>query len=343
MSAELSVPHAQRPPDGTDTPRRIYSRVSAGDRVFRIVARGAGLTVLVITGLILVFLLARAWSAFRVTGFSFFTTRAFQSGVGTGHFGIAALLPNGIIIALIALVIAIPVAVATALYISEYAPQRLRRPLTSLIDLMAAIPSIIYALWGLAFLMGRLTGLESWLARHLSFLPIFKVAGATGQQALLPAVFTDSPFIVGVVVSLMVIPIVTSLAREIYSQAPQAEREGAYALGATRWGMVRTVVLPFGRSGVIGACMLGMGRALGDAIVISFLVSVLSAGAINSHIVQSGGDSIPLAIVLYIFNGGKWVSALMAAGLVLFALTLVINVIGSLVSGRSRAGLVNAD
>jgi phosphate transport system permease protein len=335
MSAELSFPHAQGTPGAQDTPRRIVSRVSAGDKVFRTVAGGAGLAVFVITAMILIFLFTRAWGAFKTVGFSFFTTKVFN--VNTGDFGIGALLPDGVIIAAIALIIAVPLAVATALYISEYAPNWLRRPLVSMIDLMAAIPSIIYALWGFAFLMGRLTGFESWLGEHLRFIPIFKITQPRG----LPATYTDTPFIVGLVVSLMVVPIITSLAREIFSQAPQAEREAAYALGATRWGMVRTVVLPFGRSGVIGAAMLGMGRALGDAIVISFLITPILT--ISTHVLESGGNSIPYAIILLIFNGPKYVSALMAAGLVLFAMTLLINVIGSLVAGRSRSGLVNVE
>jgi phosphate transport system permease protein len=336
MSTELSFPHAQGPAGPVDTPRRIVSRVSAGDKVFRTIARGAGLAVFVITAMILTFLMVRAWSAFRTVGFSFFTTQVFN--VDVNDFGIGALLPDGVIIAAIALIIAIPVAVATALYISEYAPNWFRRPLVAMIDLMAAIPSIIVALWGFFFLMGRMTGFDSWLARHFSFIPLFKVTGASSSLA---AAYTDAPFIVGVVVSLMVIPIITSLSREIFSQAPQAEREGAYALGATRWGMVRTVVLPFGRAGVIGACMLGMGRALGDAIVISFLITPILT--ISTHILASGGNSIPYYIILYIFQGPKYVAALMAAGLVLFAMTLIINVLGSMVAGRSRTGLVNVE
>jgi phosphate transport system permease protein len=332
MSAELISSHAPIP---ADQPRRIVSRVSPVDRIFRGVMRGAGLAVLVITVMILTFLAARAISAFRDVGFSFFTTQTWF--VGSNKFGVASLLVNGVIIAFIALLIAIPVAVAAALYISEYAPRSLRRPLTSMLDLMAAIPSIIYALWGFAFLMGRMTGVDSWLARHLSFIPIFRVTGPLG----LPATFTDSPLIVGVVVSLMVIPIVASLTREIFSLAPQAEREAAYALGATRWGMVRTVVLPFGRAGIIGSGMLGMGRALGDAIVISFLITPIFA--INTHILASGGNSIPFMIILDMNNGPKTLAALMAAGLVLFSLTLLVNVVGALVTGRSRSGLVTVD
>jgi phosphate transport system permease protein len=332
MSAEIT---SQHPPASADRPRKIVGTVSAGDRVFRGVTRASGMAVFVLTAMILTFLLARAVHAFAQVGFSFFTTSVWF--VDENKYGIGGILPDGIIIALIALLISIPVAVATALYISEYAPGFLRRPLTTMMDLMAAIPSIVYALWGFAFLEGRMTGFDSWLARHLAFLPFFKVTGPLS----LAATFTDSPFVVGVVVSLMVIPIVSSLTREIFSQAPQAEREGAYALGATRWGMVRMVVLPFGRAGIIGSGMLGMGRALGDAIVISFLITPIYT--FSGHILQSGGNSIPYMIVLGFTNGPKWLAALMAAGVLLFALTLTINILGSLVTGRSRAGLVTVD
>jgi phosphate transport system permease protein len=329
MTADPMIPRAPIP---DDRPRRIVVGVSPGDRVFRGVMRAAGIAVLVITAMILTFLLARGFTAFKRAGTSFFTSQSFNPSQNT--FGIVSLLANEVIVAAIALIIAIPVAVATALYISEYAPRVLRRPLTTLIDLMAAVPSIVYAMWGLYFLMGRTIGLQTWLARHLSFIPLLKVSGALSLQSTL----VDAPFIVGVVVSCLVIPIITSLCREIFSQAPQAEREGAYALGATRWGMVRSVVLPFGRSGIIGSSMLGMGRALGDAIVISFLITPILT--INPNILASGGNSIPNAILLYKNNGPQWVAALMAAGLVLFAMTLAINVLGAVATGRSRSGLV---
>jgi phosphate transport system permease protein len=329
MSTEVLTPAA---PASADQPRRVSTSVSAGDRVFRGAMRAAGLAVLALTGMILAFLLIQGVSAFRQAGISFFSSQSFTPTAS--KFGIASLLVNGIIVAVIALVIAIPVAVATALYISEYAPRRLRRPLITLIDLMAAIPSIVVALWGLYFLMGRAVGLQTWLARHLGFIPFLKVNG----DLSVPSTLVGSPFITGVVVAILVIPIVTSLCREIFSQAPQAEREGAYALGATRWGMVRSVVLPFGRSGIIGSGMLGMGRALGDAVVISFLASPIAT--INPHVLQSGANGIPFAILLDRNNGPKWLAALMAAGVVLFALTLVINILGAVATGRSRSGLV---
>jgi phosphate transport system permease protein len=318
-----------------DTPRTIVARPSRGDRIFRGILRAAGLSVFLITGMILVFLIVRSSKALRVAGWSFLTTRTWFSNNPT-HFGIAAILPMGILIALIAMVIAVPTALSIALYISEYAPQRLKGPLIGLIDLMAAIPSIVYGLWGLLFLMPRILGFDGWLARHLSFIPVFHFSLALSQ----PSDLAGSTFICGIVVSLMVIPIITSLSRQVYSQAPQGEREGAYALGATRWGMIRTVVLPFGKGGVIGATMLGLGRALGETIAVTLIANQVLH--LNFHILETGATSISATIALEFQSfpdpTSVGLSALMAAGLVLFGMTLIVNTIGAIVIGRSRSG-----
>jgi phosphate transport system permease protein len=318
-----------------DIPRAIVARPSTGDRIFRGILRAAGWSVFVITALILVFLIVRAEKAFKFMGFGFLTTQAWID-VSPDHFGIAAILPLGILIGLIAMIIAVPTGIAIALYISEYAPPRLRRPLVSLIDLMAAIPSIIFGLWGLLFLMPRILGFDSWLGKHLGFIPIFNFRLDTSVAAN----YATSTFIAGVVVSLMVIPIVTSLSRQVFSQAPQGEREGAYALGATRWGMIRTVVLPFGRAGVIGACMLGLGRALGETIAITLIVT--PAFIFNYHVLETGGNSIASSIARdypsFPDPNSMGLSALMAAGLVLFGMTLIVNTLGAIVISRSRSG-----
>ena len=333
MGADLMA--APAPDASGDVPRQIYVRTSASDKLFRGVLRGGGMSVLVILGLILSFLAVRAVSAFRNMGFGFFTTQSWF--VSTNKYGIAAVLPLGLLIALVAMIIAVPAALATALYISEYAPQRLRGPLITVIDLMAAVPSIVWAMFGLFFIEPKILGFCSWLARHLSFIPFLTANGALNSSAT----FTASTFIAGVVVSFMVIPIVTSLSREVFSQAPQAEREGAYALGATRWGMVRTVVVPFGRAGFIGSCMLGMGRALGETIAVFFIISPVFT--FDYHILDGHGNSISALIANQYLNGPKTVSALMAAGLVLFAITLIVNVIGSMITSRSRSGLATVD
>jgi len=321
-----------------DTPRVIVAKPSSADRVFRGILRGAGIVVLLITVLILLFLILRSLSALQRAGFGFFTTQSFFPET-SNQFGIAALLPDSALIAAIALIIAVPVGVATALYISEYAPHVLRRPLIAMIDLMAAIPSIVFALWGLFFLMPRILGTDQWLAHHVGFIPFFHFTKADTIGS-----YVGAMFIAGIVVSLMVIPIITSLSRQVFSQAPQGEREAAYALGSTRWGMIRTAVLPFGRAGIIGASMLGLGRALGETIAVTFILTPLTY-AFSIHVLEGGGNSITAEIAnFYTQYDNKGVAALLACGLVLFVATLIVNSLASIVVSRSRSGaLTEAD
>jgi phosphate transport system permease protein len=331
----VAVTAARPAPADDDVPRAIVSRPSRGDLVFRSVLRGAGLSSLLITALILIFLIYRGVWAFRADGLSFFTK---QNWIFVGNeFGIGGVLPGTIIIAAIASMIAIPVAIATAVFISEYAPGRLRRILVAVIDLMAAIPSIIYGVWGRFFLMPRAIGAMAWLSRHVHWFPPFRTTVSASSST-----FVGSPAIAGMVVSLMAIPIITSLSREVFSQAPQGEREAAYALGSTRWGMVRTVVLPFGKGGVVGACMLGIGRAMGETIAVLLIVN--ASFQLNWHVLQSGGNSVAAMIAgLWSYSSYDQLSALMAAGLVLFAITLIVNSLAAVVINRSRSGAATAD
>jgi len=313
-----------------DRPRNIVVRVSPADRIFRGLLRGAGIAVLVMTAGILVFLALQSVPAFKAVGLRFFTTSTWF--ISTNQFGIAAILPLGVLIALIALIIAIPVGLAAALFISEYAPPRLRRTLIAIVDLMAATPSIIVALFGLYFLMPRILGVEAWLAHHLGFIPVFRfgLSNFAGN-------YVGSTFIAGVVVSVLVIPIITSLSRQVFSQAPQGEREAAYALGSTRWGMIRTVVLPYGRAGMIGASMLGLGRALGETVAVSFIITPVFA--LSFHVLQSGGNSPTFMIASHLLEAGsKEISALMAAGMTLFVMTLLVNTVAAIIINRSRSG-----
>ncbi len=329
VSVDHSLFGAGLAPDG-DEPRDIRGPLSGSDRTFRWFLRGAGASVLVITGLIGVFLVIQASRALRVTGFHFLTTESFNPA--SNRFGIAALLPNGIFIALIALVVAVPVALGTALFISEYAPAALRKPLIAVVDLMAAIPSILYGLWGVAFLSPRILGTSRWLSEHLGFIPIFHVRGEHTDSS-----FGNSTFIAGIVVSLMVIPIVASISREVFSRAPIGEREAAYALGSSRWGMVRSVVLPYGKGGMIGAVMLGFGRAMGETIAIALIISPTFNLAFR--VLESKGSSIAAIIALrYQESTPQLLSALMAAGLVLFLVTLAVNALAAVIVGRSRSG-----
>jgi len=322
---------------GDDVPRGIVSSVSGGDKVFRGILRGSGITVLAITGMILLFLILRSLSALRRAGLGFFTIQNFLPET-SNQFGVAALLPDSVLIALVALIIAVPVGVATALFISEYAPVALRRVMIALIDLMAAIPSIIFALWGVFYLMPRILGLTSWLAQHLGFIPVFHFT-----KPNVVSYYVGSPFIAGIVVSMMAIPIITSLSRQVFSQAPQGEREAAYALGSTRWGMIRAVVLPFGRAGVIGASMLGLGRALGETIAVTFILTPLTY-TFDYRVLEGGGNSITAEIAnFYTQYDTKGISALLACGLVLFVMTLIVNSLAAIVINRSRSGAATAD
>jgi phosphate transport system permease protein len=315
---------------GSDQPRTIVVARTRGDRIFRRVAQGAGVTAFLIMGLIGLFLLFRAWPALREAKLGFLTEIVWQPDVADPRFGMAAIMWGTFLIAVIALVIAVPFSIATALFLTEYAPRRLRPPLGSMIDLLAAVPSLIYGIWGSFFLQPRMIGVSRFLSTHLGFLPFFKV----GKGSTL---FASSPFIAGVVVSLMVIPICTSVMREVFSQTPPGEKEGALALGATRWGMIRSVVLPFGRGGIIGGSMLGLGRALGETIAVAIIISPIFT--ISPRILETGANAVaPLIALRFGESKTLGLSALMAAGLALFVVTLVVNMVASVVVSRSRSG-----
>jgi len=316
--------------------RRRPAPVAGADKVFRLVATASGVVLLAITSAIGVFLAFRASQALHRSGLSFLTTASWNPD--GNHVGIKAILLGTVLIAGTALLFAIPLSIGTALYLSEYAPRRARRLLISLVDLMAAVPSVIYGLWGFFFLQSHVTGLSRFLSTHFGWFPLFHVAGADPANPLLDnGLYTSSSFIAGMVVALMVTPIATSVIREVFSQAPLGEREGAFALGATRWGMIRSVVLPFGRGGIIGGVMLGLGRALGETIAVVLIISPIYA--VQPHVLQGGTSSISSLIALKFGEASAFsTSALMAAGLALFLITLVINFGAASVVARSRSG-----
>lgn len=318
------------------SPRRVKAVPAGSDRIFRGGANLAGIVVLAIMVLVGMLLFLRGLQALRVAGFSFLTTSEWQPDVH--RFGIAAVLSGTVFIALVAISVAIPVGVGTALFISEVAPPRIKSTLIGMVDLMAAVPSVVYGLWGFFYFEGHVIGVSRWISTWLGWIPVFKVTGADPGNPLSSAsVYSASTFIAGIVVALMVAPIVCSISREVFSQAPAGEREGAYALGATRWGMIRSVVLPFGKGGMIGASMLGLGRALGETIAVVLIISPLFK--INIHILQDGSNSVSSLIALrYGDASGFGLSALMAAGLALFMLTLAVNFTASAIVARSRSG-----
>lgn len=335
MSAVTTM-YERTPVAAPPAPRSLEAALDGGDRWFRRGSLGAGLVVLLIMGAVGLFLTVEALEALRTTGVSFLTTAEWQPD--RGQFGIAAVLTGTVLIALVAVSVAMPIAMGTALFIAEVAPLRLRSTFVAMVDLMAAVPSVVYGLWGLFLFQGQVVGLSRWLSTWLSWIPIFKVDGADPTDPLASAsVFTASTFIAGLVVALMVMPIQCSIMREVFSQVPVGEREGAFALGATRWGMIRIVTLPFGRGGVIGGTMLGLGRALGETIAVYLIIS--PRFDINFHVLEAGSNSVSSLIALrFGESSGFGLSALMAAGLALFAMTLAVNFTAAGFVARSRSG-----
>jgi phosphate transport system permease protein len=319
-----AVPASEAP-----RPRTVVARRLPQDRVYRGVASATAIGAFVLLFLIGVFLLVKSLPAFQHESlWTFLTTTGFITNGAHPRFGVASALYWTVIIALIAGVVGIPVSMAMALFITEYAKPRLKRILVTLVDLLAVVPSVVFGLWGLFVLQPNVIGVSSFLSRHFGWFPLFKVSSAT---------FTSSAFIAGLVVGIMIVPIITSITREIFSLTPLGEREGALALGATKAGVIRAVVLPFGRGGLIGATMLGMGRALGETIAVAIIISLTFQ--VSPHILQVGANSISALIALRFSTGGKTgLPALLACGLVLFCFTLVVNLGASVIVNRSRTG-----
>lgn len=326
-------------PQPSPVRRNLRSRARGSDLWFRGVARSGGGLVLVIMVMVGTFLTYRAWQALSAAKLSFLTTQDWNPD--GGGFGIAAVIVGTILIALVAIVVAVPLSVGTALYISEYAPRRIHRTLVSMVDLMAAVPSVVYGLWGAFLLQWQVVDLSRWISDWFGWIPVFAVRSVQRNDPLAsPTAYTSSTFIAGLVVALMVAPIACSVMREAFSQAPAGEREGAYALGATRWGMIRSVVLPFGRGAMIGGTMLGLGRALGETIAVVMIISPVFK--IQWHVLQNGTSSVSSLIALHYGEASPFgISALMAAGLALFALTLLVNFAAASVVARSRSGAVS--
>ncbi|HVV38289.1 MAG TPA: phosphate ABC transporter permease subunit PstC [Acidimicrobiales bacterium] len=316
--------------------RNLDARPDRGDKIFRRGVTGSGVWVLALMVAVGVFLTAQATKALAKTGFSFITTSEWQPD--RQHFGIASVLTFTVLIAVVAVAVAIPLSLGTALFITEIVPAKLRSIFVAAVDLMAAVPSIVYGLWGLKFLEGKIVPIARWLSAWLGWIPIFHVSGAEPHSPLATAsVYTASTFIAGVVVAMMVIPIQCSVMREVFSQVPAGEREGALALGSTRWGMIRIVSLPFGQGGIIGGTMLGLGRALGETIAVLLIIS--PRFDITFHLLEAGSNSVSSLIASrYGDASGFGLSALFAAGLALFLMTLGVNFVASIFIARSRSG-----
>ena len=292
--------------------------IRAGDRIFSAFASGAGLLILIVLAGVAAFLVAKAWPAITAS------SDAIPGGEGLVKY-IWPLLFGTLMAATIAVIIAVPIAIAVALFISHIAPPRMAAGLSYVIDLLAAIPSIIYGLWGIVVLGPAAVGAQEWLADKLGFIPLFEgPASATGRTML----------IVGLVLALMILPIVTAVSRSVFTQTPRRLQEGALALGATRWEMIRMTVLPFGKSAVISASMLGLGRALGETMAVAIILSV--SGGVTFNLISSANPSTIAANIALDFpeSSGIDINTLIASGLVLFAVTLIINMAARAIINR---------
>lgn len=298
------------------------------NRVFAGLSTGSGALILAVLAAVAAFLVWQAWPALTATSSEIASEAAwFPKDSNLLRF-VGPLVYGTLLSAVIALAIATPLAVGVALFISHYAPRRLAQVLGYLVDLLAAIPSVVYGLWGFGVLAGPMGGVQDWLAEYLGWIPIFTGPASHPARTVLTA---------GVVLAVMILPIITAVCREVFLQAPRLHEEAALALGATRWEMIRTAVLPFARSGIVSAAMLGLGRALGETMAVLMIISpgltyayeILQAGK-HQTIASNIASQFPEA-------AGLGRSALIATGLALFIITLAVNMFARwIVSRRSQ-------
>ncbi|MEV6282949.1 phosphate ABC transporter permease subunit PstC [Kribbella sp. NPDC051770] len=302
-----------------------------GDRLFAGLARGSGGLVVLIVAFVGIFLLALAIPALTKNDSNFLFSRIWEPGAIPPQFGIAALFYTTVVSSIIAMAIAVPIAVGVALFTTYYAPKRLAAPVSHAIDLLAAVPSIIYGLWGIMFFAPILRPVIDGLSSALGWIPLFEKP-ATDNVGV---VFTAS-----VVLAIMILPVVTAISREIFAQTPIAHREGALALGSTRWEMIRMAVLPYGRSGVVSASMLGLGRALGETVAVLIILSVPNGNDPWNSSIFAGGETFASKIANNAaeFDSPEKTGAYIAAGLVLFVVTFLVNSAARLIVARSAPG-----
>jgi phosphate transport system permease protein len=301
------------------------------DRIFRTIASAAGSTVVAAVVLIAIFLLVRAIPSLSANQANFFTSTTFDTNSQHLAFGIRDLFMVTVLSSLSALALAVPIAIGIAVFLTQYAPARLSRPFGVMVDLLAAVPSIIFGLWGIFVLAPTLRPVAEFLNRNLGWLFLFE----HGNVSLAGG---GTIFTAGVVLSAMILPIVTSVSREVFRQTPRIQVEAALALGATKWEVVRMTVLPFGRSGVIAASMLGLGRALGETVAV---LIILRSGAHPGHwSLFDGGYTFAskIASAASEFSAPLPTGAYISAGFALFVLTFVVNAAARTVAGGKVNG-----
>jgi phosphate transport system permease protein len=319
----MTTPTAD-PPERLATTRHASGK-RLGDRIFLGASRGSALFLLVVLAANAAFLAMKALPAVTADEGNFLTERAWNPDANPPVFGIAALAWGTLVSSVVALALALPVGVGIALFISHYAPRRFASVLAYVVDLLAAVPSVIYGLWGARWLIPRIEPIHVWLNDHFGWIPFF---GGTVNGA-------RTLFTAGVVLAIMILPIIAAVCREVFLQVPTSHEEAALALGATRWEMIRTAVLPFGRPGVISAAMLGLGRALGETIAVAMVLSV--GFNISLHLLEPNAVTFASNIALKYSEAQEvGLGALVASGLVLFVITLVVNMVARMIIARRK-------
>jgi phosphate ABC transporter permease protein PstC len=308
---------------GGRSPLERSSRARSIDPLLRWTLTGLAALILILIAFFFIRLFIEAKPAFDKFGFVFDN----NWDVSKETFGAWPLLVGTLITSGIALLIGVPIAIATALYITELCPRRARQPLTILVELLAAVPSVVYGLWGILVLAPKLKPAEQWFSDTFSFLPL------VGGPVSIP-----NCFIAGLIMAIMILPIVSAISREVMTTVPQQDKEGALALGATRWEMIRIAVLPYSRAGISGAAMLGLGRAIGETIAVTIVIG--NAPNVPQTIFSQGYTLA--AVIANEFNEAAsdptHRAALIAAGLVLFVLTLIVNAIARFYVNRASRG-----
>jgi len=310
----------QADPAPPSDPLQEGSTGRAGDSIFRGLATGAGMVIMLALAGVAIFLVLQSIPALGASG---------EQAYGADNIVVYIwpLLFGTVLAAVIALVIAAPLSIGVALVISHYAPRRIARLLGYLIDLLAAVPSVVYGLWGRETLQGWVFPIYDWLHENLGFLPFFEGPVTTGRTILTA----------GVVLAVMALPIITALCREVFLQTPVMHQEAALALGATRWEMIRMAVFPYARSGITSAVMLGLGRALGETMAVALVLS--ASGIVTFNLISSQNPSTIAANIAlnYANASGTKVNVLIAGGLVLFLVTFAVNFLGRYLAARGRA------
>ena len=315
------------PTGGDQQPTFTGPSKRLGDKIFSGTALASGILILVVLAGVAAFLLYEGFPAFTADASEIPGGKGFWSFVGP-------LLYGTVLAAVIALLVATPLSIGIALFISHYAPRRLAQGLGYLVDLLAAVPSVVYGLWGIFFLAPNVVPVYQWLEKYLGFIPIFSGPTSATGRTMLTA---------GLVLAVMILPIMTAVNREVFLQTPRLLEEASLALGATRWEMIRQTVLPFGRSGIVSGSMLGLGRALGETLAVALVLS--GSNVITANLISSVNTNTIAANIALDFpeSSGIAVNALIASGLVLFALTFVVNYVArAVIARRSEFSGANA-